>query len=81
MKGKNGRTLSISKYISSFTNEWMLNRGDFPTPNFENKSLHNLETQLLLRLQTYEPEIFPWALQCSRQLNGLTFFCPKVLQN
>lgn len=43
MKGKNGRTQNISKY-SSFINEWMLNREDFPKPNFENKSLHNLET-------------------------------------
>lgn len=44
MKGKNGRTQNISKYISNFINEWMLNRGDFPKPNFENKSLHDLET-------------------------------------
>lgn len=44
MEVKNGRTLNISKHISSFINEWMLNRGDFPKPNFENKSLHDLET-------------------------------------
>lgn len=59
----------------------MLNRGDFPKSNFENKSLHELEAYVLTRWQTYEPEIFPRALQRSCQLNGLMLFRSKILEN
>lgn len=59
----------------------MLNRGDFLKSNFENKSLHELETYVLIRLQIHEPETFPRALQSSCQQNGLIFFHSTILEN